>query len=425
MITERLLQAGARPVAVQQAALLLILTCVVTAEAEAKTRQAVRRLLTENNQAPLLVSGCAASIHPHFFRELSPRIQVVADPCQLLPSALELLNLPEPAAEAVGSVTMEPAATALPEPAATATLPTAPASASPLLLYPHRQRLSLKVQDGCAAHCSYCLVRVARGLPRSEPLPELLYRAQTWEAQGLREIVLTGVNLGSYRWQGQGLVELLAGLLQSTSRCRFRLSSLEPLDAGPELIALIAAHPGRICAHLHLPLQSGSDRILAAMRRPYNAAKYLRLVETARQCLPQLALSSDIIVGFPGESDADFQATLELCQQLALMRLHVFRYSARPGTPAAQLPDTVDPVRAAARAAQLRQLAQQLAAADRQRRVDRREDVLIERPGWGRSESYHLVRCDSQYCPGTLLPMTFVATEADYLIGQTSADTRC
>jgi threonylcarbamoyladenosine tRNA methylthiotransferase MtaB len=200
---------------------------------------------------------------------------------------------------------------------------------------------------------------------------------------------------------------LIEALLSATSLCRLRLSSLEPMDATEELIGLMAANPGRLCAHLHLPLQSGSDAVLARMMRPYTSAAYAERVAYARSRLPQLALSSDIIVGFPGEDEPDFAKTVSLCRQMGFMRLHVFRYSPRRLTPAASHANQVPAAIKAERAARLRSLADELALADLDRRIGQRELVLVEQPGLGRSDSYHQVLCDRALAIGSLFEACF------------------
>ena len=367
----------------EAADLIIMNSCTVTAEAESKTRKALRGMLARYPAARLLVYGCAVAVDDGYYTGLGDRVLAAASQAQ----ALELLGgwLGGPEA---GSIATQPA-------------PPRPSVALA------RQRPSLKVQDGCDSRCSYCIVCRARGPARSEPLPALQQAARDREAAGAAEIVLTGVNLGSYSWQGLGLIQMIEGLLAATDRCRFRLSSLEPLDATEQLTGLIASHPDRLCRHLHLPLQSGSDRVLAAMGRPYDRAGYIGIVDSARRRLPGLALSTDVIVGFPGETDDDFSQSVELCRQAAFMRIHVFRYSPRRGTPAAELPGQVPAAVKAQRAATLRSLSLEMARADFEARTGSCELALVERPGVGRSESYHLVAVPENAAPGSLVEFRF------------------
>jgi threonylcarbamoyladenosine tRNA methylthiotransferase MtaB len=180
------------------------------------------------------------------------------------------------------------------------------------------------------------------------------------------------------------------------------LSSIEPLSLSPKLLELMAASNGRVCAHLHIPLQSGSSRVLSKMRRGYDAESYAAIVAAARRHLPKLALSTDVIVGFPGESEQEFAQTLELCSALGFSRVHVFRYSRRPGTAAAQLPGQLDAPTIAHRSHALLQLAAKLSLADMRSRIHSQELVLVDKPGQGRTESYHQVELAPELAP--LLP---------------------
>jgi threonylcarbamoyladenosine tRNA methylthiotransferase MtaB len=284
-----------------------------------------------------------------------------------------------------------------------------------------RQRLNLKIQDGCDGNCSYCIVRLARGSARSVSEHEVLTAALAAEASGISEIVLTGINLGQYQAGDQKLPDLLRALLSSVSESRFRHTSLEPNDVDDRLLELIAESSGRVCAHLHLPLQSASDRVLALMRRPYQAADFRATVKRIRQALPQIALSTDVMVGFPTESEADFQATYDFCAEIAFMRLHVFRYSARPGTDAAAMDVQVAAEAKNERSCKLRALGESLAQRDLEARIGSTELVLVERSGHATSESYHRVRVSDDLAPGSLIAQHFVACEGLTLIGESCA----
>ncbi|MBO0715675.1 MAG: radical SAM protein, partial [Acidimicrobiales bacterium] len=199
-----------------------------------------------------------------------------------------------------------------------------------------RSRYVLKAQDGCDNRCTFCIVWQTRGRSLSRVLPYLESRARVAAEAGYREVVLTGIDLGSYRG---GLGPLVGRLLGAASPARIRLSSIDPSHIDRGLVTLLE-HP-RLCPHLHLPLQSGSDRVLARMRRRYDVARFERAVALAREVRPDLALTGDIMVGFPGETDDDFQRTLEAIEKAGFMDLHVFRFSPRPRTAAARHPDQV------------------------------------------------------------------------------------
>lgn len=208
-----------------------------------------------------------------------------------------------------------------------------------------RRRAFLKIQDGCDASCAYCIVPSARGRSRSMDEEEIVARARRAEAEGAREIVLTGIHIGLFgadAGESDGLGRLLERLLSSTSAVRFRLGSVEPTEITDRLIGLQADHP-RVCRHLHVPLQSGCDRTLARMRRPYDAGRYAEIVSRAASRVPGMQIGADVIAGFPGETASDFEETLRVVASLPLHYLHVFPYSARAGTESARWPDDVTP----------------------------------------------------------------------------------
>ena len=258
-----------------------------------------------------------------------------------------------------------------------------------------RTRVGIKVQDGCNNACTYCIVHVARGESWSVPFEEVVAEARAHALAGVRELVLTGINLGAYDDGGRTLADLLEALLEACPGARFRIGSVEPLDVSDELISLMAASDGRVCRHLHLPLQSGSSRVLSEMARPYDAAYFLSLVEKLRAAMPALSLSTDIIVGFPGETDEDFAETLGVASASAFSKIHVFRYSRREGTPAAERDDQVAATIVAERSRKLQALGLELGREDAKHRLGTDESVLVERVGQGTTESYHPVRWTS------------------------------
>ena len=280
-------------------------------------------------------------------------------------------------------------------------------------------RRGIKIQDGCDNDCSYCIVRIARGGASSVPAAAVAQQLRAAEAAGVREAVLTGVNIGAYHDQGAGLhlPELLEELLAGTDQLRIRLSSLEPQHASDRLLQLISASPGRVCAHLHLPLQSGSNHTLLAMRRRYDTAQFAERVSLARDLMPRLALTTDVIVGFPGERDQDFADSLEFCRSLRFSKVHVFRFSCRPQTEAAALAGQVDAATISKRAKAMRELAAQMRQQDQQRRLDTSEYVLVERRGRGTSESYHQVETPPDAVIGSLSLMRFVGCRDNLLLG--------
>ena len=353
---------------------VFINTCTVTGEAEKKTRKAVHRVLRENTLARVVVTGCAASIAPEVFSAMDERVIVEPDKSKVISAVEDFeINRSDFSFLRVGQV-----------------FPT---------------RVGIKVQDGCNNACTYCIVHVARGRATSRTLDDVVREVCEYACAGTKEIVLTGINLGSYNCGGVRLAELLSTLLSATSKVRFRISSIEPRDVDDALIDLLAQSDGRICRHLHLPLQAGSAKVLREMARPYTALDYEALVEKLYAALPMLSLSTDIIAGFPGETDFDFEETLALARRCHFSKIHAFPYSRRASTPAAARLDQVDPSVKSARAVLLRQLGEELRAQEYSKRSGSIESVLIERHGMATTESYFEIAVSSDLTVGDLVSM--------------------
>jgi threonylcarbamoyladenosine tRNA methylthiotransferase MtaB len=242
-----------------------------------------------------------------------------------------------------------------------------------------RTRASVKVQEGCNEVCAFCIVPRTRGRERSVPIRDVVAQVLDRQAEGAKEVVLTGTQVGNYGRDlslGQGLRELLAALLTETTIPRLRLSSLQAQDISEGLLGLWQDR--RLCRHFHLPLQSGSDRILAAMRRRYTVDQFRQAVTLIRRWLPDVAITTDVIVGFPGEGDEDFQRTHEFCQEMAFAAIHVFPYSPRPGTLAALAEEQVPHALKRQRLERMLRLARASADAFRARFRGRTMDVLWE-----------------------------------------------
>lgn len=394
-VAAQLLGCGAEESALDESDLIVVNTCTVTGEAEKKTRKAVRQALRANDTARVLVTGCAAALKPEVFEEMSPRVacvpkadlgQMVAQEAASLGSQLLPHDGDRPDLLRVGGA-----------------FPT---------------RVGVKVQDGCNNACTYCIVHVARGRATSRPLDEVVEECTAYARAGVKEIVLTGINLGSYRQSASDgrslrLAGLLERLLDETASlhdegdpaCRFRISSIEPRDVDDDLIALLADAHGRVCRHLHLPLQAGSSKVLREMARPYDAAFFLDLVMRLRETVPALSLSTDIIAGFPGETEDEFEETLSVARACGFSKIHAFPYSIRQGTPAAERRDHIAPDVKDARAARLRALAEELRRRDFARRVGSRELVLVEQEGRGMTESYFEVPVAGAAPTGSLVEL--------------------
>lgn len=262
-----------------------------------------------------------------------------------------------------------------------------------------RVRSLVKIQDGCDAFCTYCIVPAVRGREHSRPLQDILAEIGAKEAQGYREVVLTGTKVGRYRYGGLGLEGLLGQILSQSRMERIRLSSLQPQEITDDLISLWQ-NP-RLCHHIHLPLQSGSDAVLRRMGRRYSAEEFKAAVSQLRSWIPGMAVTTDIIVGFPGETDAEFEATSDFCREMGFAAIHVFPFSARSGTPASEMSYQVEHSIKQRRVQLMLALSRESAQRFRQRLMERQLEVLWERevsPGvWsGLTDSYLRVLTESQ-----------------------------
>ncbi|MEC4184081.1 MiaB/RimO family radical SAM methylthiotransferase [Adlercreutzia sp. R21] len=416
---ERLLVGrGGVPSGEADADLVIVNTCTVTGEAEKKTRKAVRHALSAGDGAEVIVTGCATEIDAATYEAMGDRVTVVpkAGMALYLEEGAFLSQLSQLSERRVG-----PSSSCHPGPAPGLFSSCHPewsaegAKSKDLAAFrpsDGRTRIGIKVQDGCDNACTYCIVHVARGRAVSRPADEVVSEAVALARAGVREIVLTGINLGSYDHGGHDLADLCRRLLAETADlhgadeppCRFRIGSIEPMDVSMDFIGLLAEAEGRICRHLHLPLQSGSSRVLREMARPYDAEEYRQLVDYLRAMVPEIALTTDIIVGFPGETEDDFADTCALARHAAFGKIHVFPYSKREGTPAAARIDQVAPDVKASRAARLRALSDELGAADRAARAGTTEFALVERPGHATTESYHEAPVPEGAPVGRLVP---------------------
>ncbi|TKB68419.1 MAG: MiaB/RimO family radical SAM methylthiotransferase [Nitrospira sp.] len=242
---------------------------------------------------------------------------------------------------------------------------------------PDSTRALLKIQDGCNVMCSFCLIPFARGHERSRLLDDVIQEASILAAGSYREIVLTGVNVGQYRQGDLDLVGLIAQLEKIEGLERIRISSIEPTTIMDALIDLMASS-SKLCPYLHIPLQSGDDAILSSMNRPYDVEEYVRLIQRAVAKIPQLGLGTDLMVGFPGETDDAFEHTLRIARELPFSYFHVFTYSPRPGTAATKLPDQVPIAVARERAKKLAALSRLKRLAFAERHIGSTVPVLFE-----------------------------------------------
>ncbi|HEY3175460.1 MAG TPA: tRNA (N(6)-L-threonylcarbamoyladenosine(37)-C(2))-methylthiotransferase MtaB [Candidatus Polarisedimenticolia bacterium] len=343
------------------ALLVIVNTCTVTGAADADARQALRRRRRESPRALIVATGCYAERDPEALRAM-PEVDLVLTREERPRASRLILTLlherfPDELADGCADRVAEE------------TLPD----------FGERTRAFLRVQEGCDLSCSYCVIPQVRGASRSVPPVQLERRLGLLLDAGFREVVLTGVNTGDY---GKDLTprEDLAGLLSRLARregdFRIRLNSVEPRCVTPELVAVIADEP-KVARHLQVPIQSGSDGVLRAMRRNYRTSHYARVMQMLRSRIPDVGIGADVIVGFPGEGEGEFGETVSFIRSMPINYLHVFPYSRRPGTPAALMPGQVPPPAVAERGRRLRALGGDLSRDFRRSQMARRLRALV------------------------------------------------
>jgi threonylcarbamoyladenosine tRNA methylthiotransferase MtaB len=344
---EELRASGASAAPPEEADLVVVNTCSVTASADQGARQAIRRVARANPAARIVVTGCYATRRPDEICELPNVLCVVPndEKPRLVPILRRAAAVPPTTAERFGDGDGSCGAAIKPGVAG-------------------RTAFTLRVQTGCAEPCAYCIIPTTRGAPQSVPVDAVLRDVERVAAAGFREIALTGVHLGSYGRDltpVSSLIELLDALARAplAERLLFRISSLEPADCTAEVVALVAG-TGCFAPHFHLPLQHAANRVLAAMRRPYTIQQYTALVDDIRERIPHAAIGSDIIVGFPGERDEEFEQLASYLEASPVTYIHVFPYSDRPGTVASALTAKVPGTVIRERARRIREIAGRL-----------------------------------------------------------------
>lgn len=372
---------------------VVVNTCAVTAEAVRQARQAVRRARRERPDAAIVVTGCAAEIEPETFARMPEVDRVVANGGKTLPGAL--LGAP------------------------------APDEAPPPRIEGLRDhaRAWVEIQNGCDHRCTFCVVPYGRGPSRSAPAGEVVERVRRLAAAGVREVVLTGVDLTSWGADLPGqptLGQLVARVLRLVPELpRLRLSSIDAAEIDPDLMRVLAEEP-RLAPHLHLSLQHGDDLILKRMKRRHLRADALRLVEAVRAARPDVAFGADLIAGFPTESEAAFANLLSLVDEADLAFLHVFPFSPRPGTPAARMPQLPREV-VKARAAELRAAGARALVRHLERQTGRTVEALVERQGRARAPDFTEIVHEVDAAPGTLVPMRLTGHDGRRAIGVSPA----
>jgi len=351
-VEEGLLARGLRPDAPERADLVIVNSCSVTATADQGVRQAVRRVARLNPAAKVVVTGCYATRRPAEVASLPNVLRVVPNQSKdaLVEDLARGLDLTTAARFGAGE--------------GPCGAPVAPGVAG-------RTAYTLRVQTGCEERCAYCIIPATRGRSRSVPVPRVLDEVSRAVESGFKEVALTGVHLGSYGRDlspATTLAALLETLAATAGDVTFRISSLEPMDCGDGIVDLVAREH-RFAPHFHLPLQHASDRLLRVMRRPYTFDQYRRLVDRIRERIPHAAIGSDLIVGFPGETETDAHACARYLAGSPLTHVHVFPYSDRPGTAASLMAGRPPGVAVRARGARLREIGAGLSERFRQAQV--------------------------------------------------------
>ena len=383
-ITARLRELGGHPANIHEARLVIVNSCTVTGEADKKTRKAVRAALRANQDATIVVTGCGVAVDAQTYREIDPRVITIERTDLFIALEDQCARTETEQSLRIGGG--------------------------------FHTRVNIKAQDGCDHACTYCIVHVARGPAKSAPFNDVVNEAAQYFSRGVKEVVLAGIDLGSYRFAGRQLCDLVLALIEQADKscaggelpARVRISSIEPQSIDDRLIDVLSTAEGRVCRHLHLPLQSGSTRVLREMARPYRAQDFFELVQRLYESVPSLSLTSDIICGFPGETEEDFAETLEMARRCRFSKIHVFPYSRREGTPAAARSDQIDPQVKSSRAERLRVLSDELRAKDLFNRIGTTELALVE-PACALTESYHEVAVPADAVEGALVPITIAA----------------
>ena len=368
--------------------IVIVNTCTVTAESEAKSRKTVRKLISKHPGAEVVIMGCAATHRPDSMLRIDGVSQVLTDK-QQIPGFLRQLGITD--------------------------LPKGIDS------FGGRHRAFIKIQDGCQAGCAYCIIPKVRPVLRSRPIEDILSEIQTLAQKGYREIVLTGIHLGHYGIdladQKIRLPELIRRAVELPDAFRLRLSSLEAVEVSGELVDLIRRYPDRICPHLHLPMQSGSDAVLRRMRRRWLSEPFIKRCEEIIPQFDRLALTTDVIVGFPEETAAEFDETCRVVEHLRFSKVHVFRFSPRQGTEAETLPNRVPSEEQKRRSAILTDLADKIRSGFAASLVSTTETVLLETSASGTCGRYLEVRLNKSLRAGSLVSVRIERNEGEVCFG--------
>ena len=387
----------------------VINTCSVTHLSDRKSRQLIRRAARMNPSACIAVTGCYAQVAPEEIRALEG-VRVVIGTKERARIVDYVEASLRGGTDVAGAITDIMQARVFED--------------IPLHSAPHRTRAFLKIEDGCQNFCTFCIIPYARGPVKSRELSALAREMNHLVEAGFHEVVLTGIHLGAYGIdlaERPTLADACRTALAEEKLRRLRLGSLESVELSADLLELMRTEP-RFAAHLHLPLQAGSDNVLRAMNRHYDTAAFAQLIADVRAAVPGVAISTDIIVGFPGETEEDFAVGMDFVRRMGFARMHVFPYSARRGTPAARRTDQVPPAVRKERAARMQLLAEELAEAYHRTALGSVTEVLFETTENGvtdgLTETYIRVYTDARVTRGELVPMRLTHLYRDGVWGE-------
>ncbi len=400
LVREGLLGAGYREAEKDQHAdLCVINTCTITNEGDSKSRQIIRRMHRENPDARLVVMGCYATREPDAVAALPGVSEVITDKREIpdLLGRFGVVDIPNGISGLDG-----------------------------------RHRAYVKVQDGCLLKCSYCIIPTVRPKMESRPHDDILNEVRRLIDNGFREVILTGIHLGHYgvdfnkgkpKTDWTRLSHLVRNICNIRGDFRVRLSSIEATEVTRELIEVMQEFPEKVCPHLHVCVQSGSDRILRRMKRRWTRKHIIDRCNVVKEALRKPAFSTDLIVGFPGETENDFEDSLDICRQIGFSKIHMFPFSPRRTTPAAEMPDQIPGNIKSERGAVVKQLESQLKAEYFESLVGERLQLLVEKvddsgTAWGTSCRYAQVKIDSPNVnDNDLLDVEIVSARDGQLLG--------
>lgn len=382
---------------------VIINTCAVTKEAERQARQAIRKIKRENNNAQIIVTGCAAQNNPKMFSDMPEVSKVIGNEEKL---KLESYHLDGQRTNVTNIMEVKEATTDL------------------VSSFDGKARAFIQVQNGCDHRCTFCIIPYGRGNSRSVPLGKIVEQVRLLVNQGYQEIVLTGVDVTSYGPDLPGqptfsqMIKRLLALVPELPR--LRLSSIDVAEIDEDLFNLLAYEP-RMMPHLHISLQAGDNMILKRMKRRHNREQVLEFCHKLRRLRPEVSFGADIIAGFPTETDEMFENTRKLVSEAGLQFLHVFPYSERSGTPAARMPQIDKKIRKD-RAAILRHEGDKELEKFKQNNINCKTKIVLEKENIGRAENHLLVKIDSLHMPGSIVKVEIYGLDGEYLLGKVVND---